>query len=79
LLPKSTSLTCIHESHKDMHLAPSLSKRNLNLTLLLTVFLWGQAPMGDALLLAQELELQRYTDSEEGFTLLTPSSWAKVN
>ncbi|KAL9313885.1 hypothetical protein ACSQ67_019337 [Phaseolus vulgaris] len=79
LLPKSTSLTCIHESHKDMHLAPSLSKRNLNLTLLLTVFLWGQAPMGDALLLAQELELQRYTDSEEGFTLLTPSSWAKVD
>ncbi|KAK7353693.1 hypothetical protein VNO80_19144 [Phaseolus coccineus] len=78
LFPKSTSLTCIHESRKDMHLAPSLSKRNLNLTLLLTMFLWGQAPMGDALSLAQELELQRYIDSEEGFTLLTPSSWAKV-
>jgi len=65
-----------------MHLAPSFSKRNLNLTLL-TMFLWGQAVplpnMGNALLLAQELELQRYTDSKEGFTLLTPSSWAKVS
>ncbi|XP_014505713.1 psbP domain-containing protein 2, chloroplastic [Vigna radiata var. radiata] len=83
LLPKSTSLTCIHESQKDMHLAPSFSKRNLNFTLLLTMFLWGQAAplpnMGDARLWAQELELQRYTDSEEGFTLLIPSSWAKVD
>jgi len=46
------------------------------------MFLWAQPVplpnMGDALLLAQELELQRYTDSNQGFTLLTPSSWAKV-
>ncbi|CAJ1974821.1 unnamed protein product [Sphenostylis stenocarpa] len=83
LFPKSTSLTCIHEFHKDMHLAPSFSKRNLNLTLLLTMFLCGQAvPLPNirgALLLAQELEFQRYTDSKEGFTLLTPSSWTKVD
>ncbi|XP_015936810.2 uncharacterized protein LOC107462693 [Arachis duranensis] len=34
-----------------------------------------------ALLMAQELdlELQRYTDSKEGFTLLIPSSWTKVD
>ncbi|RYR44014.1 hypothetical protein Ahy_A08g040394 [Arachis hypogaea] len=31
--------------------------------------------------MAQELdlELQRYTDSKEGFTLLIPSSWTKVD
>ncbi|KAJ1401228.1 PsbP family [Sesbania bispinosa] len=76
--PKSTSPTsCIHESHKDMQLSPCLSKRKLNLTLLLTTFLWGVLP--DTLLLAQELELQRYTDSKEGFTLLIPSSWTKVD
>ncbi|KAK7410939.1 hypothetical protein VNO78_02180 [Psophocarpus tetragonolobus] len=83
LFPKFTSPTCIHESHKDMHLSPSFTKRNLNLTLLLSTFLWGQAVLSPnerhALLLAQELELQRYTDSKEGFTLLTPSSWTKVD
>ncbi|RDX66396.1 PsbP domain-containing protein 2, chloroplastic [Mucuna pruriens] len=76
LFPKSTSPTCIH---KDMHLPPSFTKRNLNLTILLTTFLWGQPNARYALLLAQELELQRYTDSKEGFTLLTPSSWTKVD
>ncbi|KAG5050125.1 hypothetical protein AAZX31_04G191500 [Glycine max] len=79
LFPRSTSPTCIHESHKDIHLAPSFSKRSI----LLTTFLWGQGMLlpnaRDALLLAQELELQRYTDSDEGFTLLTPSSWTKVD
>ncbi|KAJ1391496.1 PsbP family [Sesbania bispinosa] len=60
-----------------MQLSSCLSKRKLNLTLLLTTFLWGVLP--DTLLLAQELELQRYTDSKEGFTLLIPSSWTKVD
>lgn len=94
LFPKSTSTsaspspttTCIiHEpSHKDMQLlSPCFSKRKLNLALLLNAFLWGVLPPilpDHALLLAQELdlELQRYTDSKEGFTLLTPSSWTKV-
>ncbi|KAL2347204.1 hypothetical protein Fmac_001204 [Flemingia macrophylla] len=74
LFPKSTSPTCIH---KDMHLSPSLSKRNL--TLLLTTFLSVPLPNVRHALLAQELDLQRYTDSKEGFTLLTPSSWTKVD
>ncbi|KAJ1380804.1 PsbP family [Sesbania bispinosa] len=60
-----------------MQLSPSLSKRKLNLTLLLTTFMWNGLP--DTLLLAQELELQRYTDSKEGFTLFAPSSWTKVD
>ncbi|XP_061356216.1 psbP domain-containing protein 2, chloroplastic [Gastrolobium bilobum] len=80
LFPKPTSRTCIIESHKEMHLSPSFSKRRLNLTLLPTTFLLVMLPnMRDALLLAQELELQRYTDSKEGFTLLRPSSWTKVD
>lgn len=29
--------------------------------------------------LAEEMDLQRYTDSNEGFTLLRPSSWIKVD
>ncbi|KAK7316934.1 hypothetical protein RJT34_00758 [Clitoria ternatea] len=66
-------------SHKHIHSSPSFSKR----TLLLTTVLWGQSLLlpnaRDALLLAQELELQRYTDSKEGFTLLRPPSWTKVD
>ncbi|KAL5075158.1 hypothetical protein RYX36_014142 [Vicia faba] len=64
----------IHHSHKH---APCLSKRQLTL---LSPFLWSVLP--NTLLLAQELitaDLQRYTDSKEGFTLLTPSSWTKVD
>lgn len=75
LIPKSTSPSCIHDSHKQ---TPCFTKRELNLTLLLTPFLWSVLP--NALLSAQELimELQRYTDSNEGFTLQIPSSWTKV-
>lgn len=75
LIPKSTSPSCIHDSHKQM---PCFGKRKLNLTLLLTPFLWSVFP--NVLLSAQELitELQRYTDSNEGFTLQIPSSWTKV-
>ncbi|KAK7282279.1 hypothetical protein RIF29_10929 [Crotalaria pallida] len=74
LFPKSTSpipRTCIHES-------PCLRRRNL--APVLTTFLWGILPnTRHALLLAEELELRRYTDSKEGFTLLIPSSWTKVD
>ncbi|CAI8598907.1 unnamed protein product [Vicia faba] len=64
----------IHHSHKH---TPCLSKRQLTL---LSPFLWSVLP--NTLLLAQELitaDLLRYTDSKEGFTLLTPSSWTKVD
>ncbi|XP_004502972.1 psbP domain-containing protein 2, chloroplastic [Cicer arietinum] len=57
---------------------PCFTKRKLNLTFLLSPFLWTFLP--NAMLLAQQLmELQRYTDSKQGFTLLTPSSWTKVD
>ncbi|CAK8567955.1 unnamed protein product [Lathyrus sativus] len=75
-IPNSTSSIYIHNSHRH---TPCLSKRKFNLTLLLSPFLWSVLP--NTLLLAQELitDLQRYTDSKEGFTLLTPSSWTKVD
>ncbi|XP_058781339.1 psbP domain-containing protein 2, chloroplastic-like [Vicia villosa] len=69
LTPKSSSSIYIHHS--------CLSKRKL---ILLSPFLWSVLP--NTLLLAQELltdDLQRFTDSKEGFTLLTPSSWTKVD
>lgn len=54
----------------------NLSKRHLNLsilTLLFNGFLLDKAKS------ITDLEnLQRYTDSKDGFTLLVPSSWIKV-
>ncbi|MED6220791.1 PsbP domain-containing protein 2, chloroplastic [Stylosanthes scabra] len=85
-IPSFNSSTCIlhHEPHNNdvVHLATVFTKRKLNLTLLLTTFLWSNlSNTSGALLMAQELdlELQRYTDSKEGFTLLVPSSWSKVD
>ncbi|KAJ8765389.1 hypothetical protein K2173_012086 [Erythroxylum novogranatense] len=52
-----------------------LSKRELNLSTL-ALILSGLFP---SVSLAQELALERYTDSKEGFTLLRPSSYVKVD
>ncbi|XLR51490.1 hypothetical protein S83_002162, partial [Arachis hypogaea] len=68
-----------HNNHI-LHLSTFFTKRKLHLTLLLTTFLSSNlSNTSGALLMAQELdlELQRYTDSKEGFTLLIPSSWTK--
>ncbi|XP_054821328.1 psbP domain-containing protein 2, chloroplastic [Prosopis cineraria] len=56
---------------------PSLTKRKLNLTVVATS-IWGLPNVSSALL-AEEMKLERYTDSKEGFTLLKPSSWIKVD
>ncbi|XWS33128.1 hypothetical protein CRYUN_Cryun22dG0052200 [Craigia yunnanensis] len=64
--------------NKETSLPPlSLTKRRLNssaLALILNVFL----PHNSKAVSDKELELERYTDVEEGFTLLRPSSWIKV-
>ncbi|MED6216595.1 PsbP domain-containing protein 2, chloroplastic [Stylosanthes scabra] len=86
-IPSFNSSTCVlhHESHNNndiAHFPTFFTKRKLNLTLLVTTFLWSNlSNTSGALLMAQELELelQRYTDSKEGFTLLVPSSWTKVD
>lgn len=66
------------EFREDRHLLGCLSKRKLNLVVV-TTLLWGILPNTRDALLAEEMELERYTDLKEGFTLLRPSSWTKVN
>ncbi|KAK4371328.1 hypothetical protein RND71_010803 [Anisodus tanguticus] len=53
------------------------SRRVLNVSIL-TVLLWDSFS-SFAKAIGEVLELQRYTDSVEGFTLLRPSSWIKVD
>ncbi|RVX21609.1 PsbP domain-containing protein 2, chloroplastic [Vitis vinifera] len=56
-----------------------LSKRDLNLSIV-SLLLAAALPNTVFKVVAQELEeFQRYTDSVEGFTLLIPSSWIKVD
>ncbi|XP_028766084.1 psbP domain-containing protein 2, chloroplastic-like [Neltuma alba] len=74
--PKSSLVTqnCNPRSSSD---EPFLTKRMLNLTLV-AMSICGLPDVSSALL-AEEMELERYTDSKEGFTLLKPSSWMKVD
>ena len=56
-----------------------LSRRELNLSIV-SLLLAAALPNTVFKVIAQEQEqLQRYTDSVEGFTLLRPSSWIKVS
>ena len=55
----------------------SLTKRRLNSSAL-ALILNGFLPHNSKALSDKELELERYTDVDEGFTLLRPSSWIKV-
>ncbi|EOX92651.1 hypothetical protein QUC31_003748 [Theobroma cacao] len=55
----------------------SLSKRRLNFSALALIFN-GFLPDISKALSDKELELQRYTDVDEGFTFLRPSSWIKI-
>ncbi|GAY48181.1 hypothetical protein CUMW_109840 [Citrus unshiu] len=55
-----------------------LSKRELCLSSFVLI-LNGLYPKLSKASLPEEMELQRYTDSNEGFTLLRPSSWIKVD
>ncbi|KAI4345063.1 hypothetical protein L6164_012231 [Bauhinia variegata] len=67
-----------NEPSKETQSSVFLSKRKLNLsavTMLLRCF-W---PCMSNPSLAQEIELERYTDFKEGFTLLKPCSWMKVD
>ncbi|XP_057500733.1 psbP domain-containing protein 2, chloroplastic [Actinidia eriantha] len=54
-----------------------LRKRLLNLSIVAVIL---SSPISSiSKVMAENLELQRYTDSKEGFTLLTPPSWIKVD
>ncbi|KAG7982842.1 hypothetical protein I3843_04G073400 [Carya illinoinensis] len=72
--PKSS----YNDPDKDAFVSHCLSKRKLNLAIL-AVFSYGFLPSMTESIFAEELELQRYTDAKEGFTLLRPSSWIQVD
>ncbi|KAK9291465.1 hypothetical protein L1049_019413 [Liquidambar formosana] len=56
-----------------------MSKRKLNLSIV-AVMLYASLPQNTHKAMSEEQqELERYTDSKEGFTLLKPSSWVKVD
>ncbi|KAG4125635.1 hypothetical protein ERO13_D10G108000v2 [Gossypium hirsutum] len=71
-----------HENNKNLKkvtlLSPlSLTKRALNSSSLLLIF-YGFFPHNSKAFSDKDLDLERYTDFEQGFTLLRPSSWNKV-
>ncbi|KAG4125633.1 hypothetical protein ERO13_D10G108000v2 [Gossypium hirsutum] len=70
-----------HENNKNLKkvtlLSPlSLTKRALNSSSLLLIF-YGFFPHNSKAFSDKDLDLERYTDFEQGFTLLRPSSWNK--
>ncbi|XP_019265531.1 PREDICTED: psbP domain-containing protein 2, chloroplastic isoform X1 [Nicotiana attenuata] len=69
-----------NETNKSMEeMVPIVSRRRvLNLSIL-TVLLWDRFSSFALAIDGEVLELERYTDSAQGFTLLRPSSWIKVD
>ncbi|XP_011649436.1 psbP domain-containing protein 2, chloroplastic isoform X2 [Cucumis sativus] len=54
------------------------SRRAMNVSIL-SLFFYGFSTSISSAVFAEDFELERYTDSKEGFTLLRPSSWVKVD
>lgn len=77
-ISSSSSLSASTSTSSPVLLA--LSRRLLNLSVVAVVFLWDPVLGSSSKATSDDnaLELQRYTDSKEGFTLLVPSSWIKV-
>ncbi|XVF58836.1 hypothetical protein PTKIN_Ptkin07bG0098000 [Pterospermum kingtungense] len=73
--PKALKLLQYHSQHNNKDTL--LSKRSL-ISSALAFILNGFLPLNSEALPDKELELQRYTDVDQGFTLLRPSSWIKV-
>uniref|UniRef100_A0A6P3YTH5 psbP domain-containing protein 2, chloroplastic n=1 Tax=Ziziphus jujuba TaxID=326968 RepID=A0A6P3YTH5_ZIZJJ len=77
-LPKPFVYQRFSEPQRETLPSICLSKRELGLSAL-SLFLHGFLPNLPSAISAEKLELERYTDSKEGFTLLRPSSWIKVD
>lgn len=75
--PRRNSESSHNDPEEDALGSHCLSKRKFNLVILAAVSYGFVLTMKKATL-AEQLELERYTDSKEGFTLLRPSSWNKV-
>jgi hypothetical protein len=65
-------------SHPLQEAFRSSSRRDLNLSVLALLITGSLQNLSNNITLAQELELERYTDSKEGFTLRRPSSYVQV-
>ncbi|KAL9356454.1 hypothetical protein Peur_049707 [Populus x canadensis] len=66
-------------SHPLQEAFRSSSRRDLNLSVLALLITGSLQNLSNNITLAQELELERYTDSKEGFTLRRPSSYVQVD
>ncbi|KAM1052569.1 hypothetical protein ACFX13_000162 [Malus domestica] len=75
-MPRAACL--LLQRRAESHPPNYLSRRSLGLSVV-AIFLNGCLPNLQNAIPAQQLELQRYTDSDQGFTLLRPSSWLKVD
>ncbi|KAM6563195.1 hypothetical protein CsatB_023193 [Cannabis sativa] len=78
-VPRASLNSRRREPQRQPPLLLCLGKRKLGLSSL-SLILSGVSPnLSMAMSAQQELELERYIDSNEGFTLLRPSSWIKVD
>uniref|UniRef100_A0A803PCY4 PsbP C-terminal domain-containing protein n=1 Tax=Cannabis sativa TaxID=3483 RepID=A0A803PCY4_CANSA len=78
-VPRASLNSRRREPQRQPPLLLCLGKRKLGLSSL-SLILSGVSPnLSMAMSAQQELELERYIDSKEGFTLLRPSSWIKVD
>ncbi|CAN7116227.1 unnamed protein product [Brassica rapa subsp. narinosa] len=73
---KVQTFLCFTQNHSST-VGISFSKRHLNLSIITLLFNGGFL-LDKAKSMAESGDLQRYTDSKDGFTLLVPSSWTKV-
>ncbi|KAG2295784.1 hypothetical protein Bca4012_002794 [Brassica carinata] len=73
---KIQTFLCFSQNHSST-VGISFSKRHLNLSILTLLFNGGFL-LDKAKSMAESEDLQRYTDSKDGFTLLVPYSWTKV-
>ncbi|CAN7008318.1 hypothetical protein IGI04_010932 [Brassica rapa subsp. trilocularis] len=73
---KVQTFLCFTQNHSST-VGISFSKRHLNLSIITLLFNGGFL-LDKAKSMAESGDLQRYTDSKDGFTLLVPSSWPKV-
>ncbi|KAF2582722.1 hypothetical protein F2Q68_00001995, partial [Brassica cretica] len=73
---KIQTFLCFSQTHSST-VGICFSKRHLNLSILTLLFNGGFL-LDKAKSMAESEDLQRYTDSKDGFTLLVPYSWTKV-
>ncbi|PHU17148.1 PsbP domain-containing protein 2, chloroplastic [Capsicum chinense] len=75
----SSSNEMMNKSMDELLVVSTISRRQVVNVLILTGFLLWDSLERFGMATSEVLELERYTDSVQGFTLLRPSSWNKVD